>query len=69
MPKPLPETIAPRGLSIDQTAEYLGVCKSIVKRLIRTGVITPIRFPGINRAIIDKRALDATMTALREARS
>jgi excisionase family DNA binding protein len=69
MHKFLPEAIPPRGLNIDQAAQYVGVSKSIFKRLIRAGVITPIRIAGLDRVIIDRQALDATMTALREVRS
>jgi hypothetical protein len=60
-----PQTIAPRGLNIRQAAAYWGVSPGTFRKLIRLGLApAPLKLPGLDRNIWDRRALDAAMSAL-----
>ena len=60
----LPPGIAPRGLNLAQASEYVGVCPSTFKKLVKRGVVRPTDLAGIDRNIYDRRALDHAMSAL-----
>jgi hypothetical protein len=63
MAKKLPPSIQPRGFSIDQAAEYAGICASAYKKLMKLGVMPgPINIAGFDRSIIDRVALDAALS-------
>ncbi len=59
----LPQSLAPRGLSRDQAAAYIGISPSLFDMLIKDG-----RMPGpkrINsRVVWDRLKLDAAFSAL-----
>ena len=62
-PSTLPTGIAPRGLNIDQAAEYWGCFPSTFKNLMKRGIVRPIDMAGFARNIFDCHALDDAMTA------
>jgi hypothetical protein len=63
-PSMLPAGIAPRGLNVDQAAEYWGCCPSIFKKLVKLGIApNPIDMAGFARNIFDRQALGDAMTA------
>jgi excisionase family DNA binding protein len=51
--------IAPRYLSLDQAAEYLGTTRDGVRGMLRARLF-PVRKLG-SRVLIDKQDIDATM--------
>jgi hypothetical protein len=59
----LPAGIAPRGLNLDQAAEYWGCCPSTFKKLMKLGIVRPIDMGGIERNVFDREALDMAMSA------
>jgi hypothetical protein len=63
----LPPGIQPRGLNMDQAAEYWGCCPSTFKKLIHLGIVRPIDMVGKRRNIFDRVELDEAMTARRSA--
>jgi predicted DNA-binding transcriptional regulator AlpA len=62
-PEVLPQSLAPRGLSREQAAAYVGISPSLFDMLVKDG-----RMPGpkrINaRAVWDRLELDAAFAAL-----
>jgi Helix-turn-helix domain len=44
-----------RGLSVKQTAEYLGVSPREVWRMVTRGLLKPVRWPGCRRVIFDSQ--------------
>lgn len=64
-PSSLPPSLAPRGLSREQSAEYLGVSPSKFSQMVLDGRMPrPIRIDG--RVVWDKVELDAAFDALAE---
>jgi hypothetical protein len=60
----LPVSLPPRGLNIDQAAEYWGVCPSTFKKLVKRGVAPgPMDMAGFERNVYDRVALDAAINA------
>ncbi len=66
-PSTLPAGVSPRGLNIDQAAEYWGCCPSTFKKLVKLGIVQPLDMAGFARNIFDRHALDAAMTARAKA--
>ena len=62
-PSTLPAGIAPRGLNLDQAAEYISVCPSTFKKLMKLGIVRPIDLGPVERRVFDRQALDDMMTA------
>ena len=59
--------IEPRGLSLPKSAAYWGVSPGTFNTLWRRGMVpAPIKIPGLDRNIWDKRVLDQAMDALRD---
>jgi excisionase family DNA binding protein len=48
-----------RALDVPATAEYLGVKRRTVFRLMESGELRPVRLPGVRRLLFDKHDLDA----------
>jgi hypothetical protein len=59
----LPAGIAPRGLNLDQAAEYWGCCPSTFKKMVKIGIVRPIDMGGIERNVFNRQELDKAMTA------
>jgi excisionase family DNA binding protein len=64
----LPDNIQPRGLTIDQAAEYWGISTRTLRRYIEDGIAPPPMARGSKngKLIFDRLALDAAMDALSE---
>ena len=46
-------------------ARYVGVSMNTFQKLIKQGLLpAPIKFPGLDRNIHDRQALDAAITAM-----
>ena len=58
-----PPGIAPRGLNLDQAAEYWGCCPSTFKKMVKIGIVKPIDMSGIERNVFDRQELDKAMSA------
>lgn len=56
MTSTLPEGIQPRGLNVDQAAEFLGLRPSSIKLMVRRGDLKPVSL--VNRYIFDVRDLE-----------
>jgi hypothetical protein len=57
--------IEPRGLSVPQAAAYVGISPNAYRYLMRDRKVPqPIKIPGFERQIIDKKQLDAALNAL-----
>jgi len=62
------DNVEPRALNLPKAASYWGVAPGSFKKLVKLGVAPePIRIPGFDRVLWDKRALDEAMDALRSA--
>jgi hypothetical protein len=58
------QTLPPRGMKTRDAAKYVGVSVNTFRKLIKLGLMpVPIKFPGIDRNIHDRIALDAAMSA------
>ncbi len=63
---PLPPSIAPRGLSWDEAAEYVGVSTDILRQAVDAGMVhRPVRW-GARRLVFDRRRLDLDLDRLYE---
>jgi predicted site-specific integrase-resolvase len=55
----------PRGMKPRDAARYVGVSMNTFQKLIKQGLLpAPIKFPGLDRNIHDRQALDAAITAM-----
>lgn len=63
MPRTLPEDIKPRCFNAQRSAVYLGVSYTMLRQMIKLGVITPLKMPGIGRLMFDRLELDALANA------
>jgi hypothetical protein len=62
------DNIEPRALNLPKAASYWGVAPGSFKKLVRLGVApAPIRIPGFDRVIWDKRVLDEALDRLRDS--
>jgi excisionase family DNA binding protein len=55
----LPALCQPRGLSVKETAAVLGLPVRSVWRLVRHGVLRPVRWPGLRRVHFDRHDVEA----------
>lgn len=46
-----------RLLGLEETATYLGVTPRSVHRLVKRGLLTPVRIPGFRRTLFDRQDL------------
>jgi hypothetical protein len=57
------QTIPSRGMKTHDAAKYVGVSVNTFKKLIKLGLVpAPIKFPGLDRNIYDRLALDEAMS-------
>jgi hypothetical protein len=63
------QTTPARGMKTRDAAKYVGVSVNTFQKLIRLGLVpAPIKFPGLDRNIHDRVALNAAITARAAAR-
>jgi DNA-binding transcriptional MerR regulator len=48
-----------RLLGLEETATFLGVTPRSVHRLVKRGLLTPVRLPGFRRTLFDREDLRA----------
>ena len=64
MSRKSPDTVAPRLLTLNETASYWGVSPNTFRKMVQKGIAPgPIYTPGMTRLLSDKPAHDAAIDA------